>query len=81
MGRFKLVAVGDHAKQLTMCDGGPDLLLWQDKPIQLGRGTKPGEGYRYPNDWNSLSTKHCSLEFQVSTTGEVSCEAATVARS
>lgn len=69
MGRFKLVAVGDHAKQLNMCDGAPDLLLWQDRPIQLGRAVREGDGYRYPNSWNSLSSRHCNLQFQAAVDG------------
>lgn len=73
MGRFKLVAVGEHAKKLTMCDGGPDLLLWQDsgRPIQLGRAVREGDGYKYPNQWNSLSSRHCNLQYQAAEDGEV----------
>lgn len=72
MGRFRLVAAGEHAKQLSLCDGGPDLLLWQDRPIQLGRAVREGDGYRYPNQWNSLSSRHCTLQYQPTDGGEVS---------
>lgn len=61
LGRYKLEAVGEHAK---LRDGGADLTLWTDKPVALGRGVKEGEGYKFPNNWNSLSSKHCTLQFQ-----------------
>lgn len=55
-----------------MCDGAPDLLCWTDRPILLGRAVKEGEGYKFPNQWNSLSSRHCSLAFQAGATeGEV----------
>lgn len=60
MGRFILVPVGEHAKQ-HCADGLP---LWAtDKPVLLGRGVRPSDGYKYPNEWNSLSTRHCQLSF------------------
>lgn len=46
MPRFRLVAVGQHAKELAICEGGPDLLLWESKPVLLGRGVREHEGYR-----------------------------------
>lgn len=70
MGRYRLVAAGEHAKTLKMFDGTPDLLCWTDRPILLGRAVKEGEGYKFPNHWNSLSSRHCSLAFQA-TEGEV----------
>lgn len=33
-------------------------------PIQLGRAVKDGEGFKFPNNWNSLSSKHCSLWYE-----------------
>ncbi len=64
MGRYKLEAVGQNARELKFVDDSPDLLLWVDKPILLGRAVKEGEGYKYPNAWNSLSSRHCTLEFK-----------------
>jgi hypothetical protein len=63
MGRYRLEAVGENAKELKFLDGGPDLMLWQDKPIFLGRGVRDGEGYKYPNSWNALSSRHCTLKY------------------
>lgn len=40
-------------------------MQWTEgNPIQLGRAVKEGEGFKYPNNWNSLSSKHCSLWYQ-----------------
>lgn len=64
MGLYKLVAVGKNALELNFIDGSPDLLLWQDRPIHLGRGVRIGEGYKFPNEWNSLSSRHCTLQYQ-----------------
>lgn len=64
MGLYKLVAVGKNALELNIIDGSPDLLLWQDRPIHLGRGVRIGEGYKFPNEWNSLSSRHCTLQYQ-----------------
>lgn len=61
MGRYILEAIGEHAKQRV---GGANLLLWIDKPVLLGRAVKDTEGYKFPNHWNSLSSKHCKLVFQ-----------------
>jgi hypothetical protein len=72
------VAVGEHAKQLSLCDGGPDLLLWTDKPIFLGRAVKDGDGYKYPNHWNSLSSRHCNLVYQTAAGGEVRYQPAAI---
>lgn len=52
-----------------MVDGSPDLLLWTDRPIHLGRGVREGEGYTYPNQWNSLSSRHCNLQYQPAADG------------
>jgi hypothetical protein len=71
MKRYRLVATGEHAKQLTMCDGGPDLLLWPERPILMGRAVHEGEGYKYPKEWISLSSKHCTLQWKVDDGGEV----------
>lgn len=72
MGCYKLVAIGEDAKKLAMCDGGADLLLWQSsKPILLGRAVKEGDGYKYPNQWNSLSSRHCNLQYQTTQSGQV----------
>jgi hypothetical protein len=46
MARFKLVAVGHHAKELDVCEGGPDLALWEGVRVLLGRGVRQHEGYR-----------------------------------
>lgn len=61
MGCYVLQAQGNDAKERP---GGPDLVLWMDKAILLGRAVKEAEGYKYPNDWNSLSSRHCTLKYE-----------------
>lgn len=72
MGNYTLRAVGEHAKQLKFKHGTCDLLLWTEGPsILLGRAVKDGEGYKYPNTWNSLSSRHCILSFEEASTPAV----------
>lgn len=61
MGRYVLQAVGNDAKERP---GGPDLVLSTEKAVLLGRAVKEAEGYKFPNDWNSLSSRHCTLKYE-----------------
>jgi hypothetical protein len=62
--------LSDCLSLLPCCPAALCCCQWTDKPILLGRAVKEGEGFKYPNNWNSLSSKHCSLCFQEVSSGQ-----------
>lgn len=70
MGVYKLVALNDVAKNFDS-GSGADLLLKPYAPVVLGRAASKESGYRYPQSWAQISSRHCKIFVDHDNPGQV----------